>query len=120
MNVHLKQICAFCVVVGTFAVPVLAADVAKGQALFATKCAMCHGKDLKGNPAMGKVLKLDPAKLALANKDVAAKSDADLITVTTKGKDKMPAQEAKLKTDEIANIIAYVRSVIGPAPEKSK
>jgi mono/diheme cytochrome c family protein len=90
-----------------------AADVQKGQILYAAKCAACHAKDLKGNPAMSKVLKVDAAKLSLVSKEVIAKADADLIATTTKGKDKMPAQEKKLKAEEIADIIAYVRSVGG-------
>jgi cytochrome c6 len=96
-----------------------AADAAKGQALYASKCAMCHGKDLKGNAAMSKVLKVDAAKLNLASKETQAKTDADLMTITAKGKDKMPAQEKKLSSDEIANIITYVHSA-GGAGEKAK
>jgi cytochrome c6 len=96
------------------------ADAKAGQALYGAKCAMCHGKDLKGNPAMSKVLKVDPAKLSLVSKETQAQSDADLVAITTKGKEKMPAQAGKLKPEEIDNIIAYIRSVAGGSGEKAK
>ena len=40
-------------------VPLPAADATKGKDVFEKKCAMCHAKDLKGNPAMAKMYKLD-------------------------------------------------------------
>jgi len=95
------------------------ADVKKGESLYAAKCASCHGKDLKGNAAMTKVFKLDASALSLVSQSALAKTDEDLTAVTAKGKGKMPAQEGKLKAEEIADIIAYVRSVGGGA-EKAK
>ena len=90
-----------------------AADAAKGKEVFEKKCAMCHAKDLKGNPAMAKMFKLDQSALNLVKKDTQDKKDADLITITTKGKGKMPAQEGKLSADDIANTVAYIRSAAG-------
>lgn len=89
---------------------VLAADLAKGKEVYDKKCAMCHGKDLKGNAAMAKTFKLEPKELSLQASDIGAKSDADLIAVTAKGEKKMPAFEGKLSAEEIANSIAYIRS----------
>ena len=97
-----------------------AADAAKGKEVFDKKCAMCHAKDLKGNPAMAKMYKLDPSALNLVKKETQDKKDADLIATTTKGKGKMPAQEGKLTVDDIANAVAYIRSVGSPAGDKSK
>ena len=97
-----------------------AADAAKGKEVFDKKCAMCHAKDLKGNPAMAKMYKLDPSALNLVKKETQDKKDADLIVTTTKGKGKMPAQEGKLTADDIANAVAYVRSVGSPAGAASK
>jgi cytochrome c6 len=90
-----------------------AADAAKGKEVFEKKCAMCHAKDLKGNPAMAKMFKLDPSALNLVKKETHDKKDADLLAITTKGKDKMPAQEGKLSADDIANAVAYIRSASG-------
>jgi mono/diheme cytochrome c family protein len=90
--------------------PLGAADAVKGKVIFDTKCAMCHAKDLKGNPAMAKMFKLENAELNLLKKETRDKKDADLIAITTKGKNKMPAQEAKLSPEDIANAVAYIRS----------
>jgi len=90
--------------------PLRAADAVKGKEIYEKKCAMCHAKDLKGNPAMAKVFKLDPSALSLVSKSVQDQKDADLIATTTKGKGKMAAQEGKLSPDDIANSVAYIRS----------
>ena len=87
-----------------------AADAVKGKQVYDKKCAMCHGKDLKGNAAMAKTFKLEPKELSLAGEEIAEKTDAELIAITTKGEKKMPAYETKLTAEEIANSIAYIRA----------
>jgi len=87
--------------------------------LYAQKCAACHGKDLKGNPAMAKMFKVEPRAMDLVSKETLAKKDAELIEITTKGKNKMPAQEGKLTADDIAGLIAYIRTQAAPE-EKTK
>lgn len=96
--------------------PVAAADVTQGKVLFEQKCAMCHAKDLQGNPAMAKMFKLDQSALNLLKKETLDKKDADLVATTTNGKNKMPAYKDKLKPEEIANVITYLRGV---TPAKS-
>ncbi len=96
------------------------ADSPKGKDIYAAKCASCHGKDLKGNPAMAKVFKVDPSALNLVDKETLTKTDADLIATTTKGKGKMPAQAGKLKPEEITDLVAYIRSSDGSGGEKAK
>jgi cytochrome c6 len=110
VRIVLKSFSLLSVVLVLSSASLIAADVAKGKETFEKKCAMCHAKDLKGNPAMAKMFKLDPSALNLAKKDTQDKKDADLITTTTKGKGKMPAQEGKLSADDIANAVAYIRS----------
>ena len=79
--------------------------------LFDTKCASCHGKDLKGSAPMAKVFKVEPAKLDLTGAETAAKSDEELNKITAKGMGKMPAYEKSLKPAEIAGLTAYIRSI---------
>ena len=86
-----------------------------GKKLFETKCASCHGKDAKGNPGMVKGLKLAAADLDLVDAVTAAKTDADLVKITTDGVRKMPAFKGKLKAEEIAAVVAYLRSMMKPA-----
>lgn len=113
MKIDYRQLGLVSALFGLTAVSLYAADAVKGKEVFEKKCAMCHAKDLKGNPAMAKMYKLDPAALSLVSKAVQGKKDEELITVTTKGKGKMPAQEGKLSTEDIANAVAYIRSAAG-------
>ncbi|MGH9494219.1 MAG: c-type cytochrome [Candidatus Sulfotelmatobacter sp.] len=80
---------------------------ADGAAIYKAKCAMCHGADGKGNTPAGKNMGAHDFTSA----DVKKESDADLIAITSKGKNKMPAYGAKLSEAEIKDVIAYVRQL---------
>jgi len=82
------------------------ADDAAAQ-LYQSKCAACHAADGGGNTAAGKALKI----VDLRDPEVQKQSDTDLITLVTKGKDKMPAYEKTLKADQIKSLVAYVREL---------
>jgi len=86
-----------------------------GAKLYAAKCASCHAKDGKGNPAMAKVFKVEAEKLSLVKDATQAKTDADLIKVITDGSGKMPAYKGKLTEAEIKDQVAYIRTL---APAK--
>ncbi|MBI4063223.1 MAG: c-type cytochrome [Elusimicrobia bacterium] len=93
-----------------------AADIGKGKLTYGAKCASCHGPSAKGNPAMAKMFKVDAAALNLVDQETGAKKDEELTTTIIKGKGgKMPAFDGKLKADEIADVLAYIRS-LGAAP----
>lgn len=81
-----------------------------GAPLYASKCASCHAKDAKGNPGMAKMLKAEPGALDLLDGVTLAKSDEDLVKVTTEGLGKMPAYKGKLTEADIAAIIKYLRA----------
>jgi len=88
-------------IVATMAMPLFAAD---GAAIFKAKCAACHGADgMKAMPAMG----VKP----LNSPGTKAKSEAQLITVVTKGEGKMPAFDGKLSADEIKAAVTFVKSI---------
>lgn len=96
-----------------------AGEGGKGKELFGAKCAACHGKDAKGNPGMAKAFKLDLAALDLVDEATLAKKDADLTSVTSKGRGKMPAFAGKLSDTEIVGVLAYLR-VLGAPAEPTK
>jgi cytochrome c6 len=75
--------------------------------VYKTKCASCHGPDGKGETGPGKAMKLKD----LASDDVQKMSDADLTNIITKGKKPMPAYEGKLTTDQISDLVKWVRSL---------
>jgi cytochrome c6 len=89
-----------------FALPALAADPAT-EALYKTKCAACHGADGSGNTPAGK--KLETRSFLLP--EVMKAPDKELIEVTAKGKNKMPAFDKKLSDDQIKSLVAYVREL---------
>src|SRR5690349_24614402 len=80
---------------------------ADAAANFKAKCAMCHGADGKGDTPAGKKMGVHD----LTSPDVQKASDADLIAVTTKGKNKMPAYGGKLSDADIKDLIAYIRQL---------
>jgi len=84
--------------------PAAADDAA---ATYKAKCAMCHGADGKGDTPVGKKMGIRD----LTSADVQKMSDAELITITTKGKNKMPAYESKLSTAQIKDLVAYIRQL---------
>lgn len=80
------------------------ADVA---ATYKTKCAMCHGADGKGETPVGKKMGAHD----FASPEVQKMTDAELTTVTAKGKAKMPAYEKKLSDAEIKELVTYIRQL---------
>jgi cytochrome c6 len=88
-----------CGVVAICASSAVAQDAAS---TYKAKCAMCHGADGKG----GKMGTRD-----FASADVKAESDAQLVDIVTKGKDKMPSYSGKLKDTEIKDLVAYIRTL---------
>jgi mono/diheme cytochrome c family protein len=90
---------------GLMGVPAEAQD--GGAALYKTKCAACHGAAGKGDTAVGKADKIRD----LSSADVQQQSDADLTTVITSGKGKMPAYGKSLKPDQVKDLVAYIRSL---------
>ena len=88
-----------------FSSAVLASAQSGGKSIFASKCALCHGPDGRGNTSIGKSL-----KIADLHSDVVQKmSDADLKTVISNGKNKMPPFKGKLTDAQINDVISYIR-----------
>jgi mono/diheme cytochrome c family protein len=93
------------VVFGLFATSAFAATP-ETQSLYKSKCASCHGAD--GNAsAIGK--KLGARDFSMP--EVMKQKDAELIEITAKGKNKMPAFKEKLKEAEIKDLVAYLREM---------
>ena len=74
--------------------------------LYASKCASCHAPDGTGS-AMGKKMGVHD----FHSPEVQGQSDAQLTDVISKGKNKMPSYEKKLKADEISALVAYIRTL---------
>jgi cytochrome c6 len=75
------------------------------DALYKSKCAACHGADGTGS-ATGKKMGAHDFTTA----DVQGMSDAELATIITNGKNKMPKYGASLKPEDIKGLVAYIRT----------
>lgn len=74
---------------------------------FKAKCALCHGADGKGNTPVGKKMGIPD----FTSPDVQKRPDSDLIQIVSKGKNKMPSYDGKLKPEEIKSLVAYIRQL---------
>ncbi|WP_263264306.1 cytochrome-c oxidase, cbb3-type subunit III [Pseudomonas sp. RIT-PI-S] len=79
------------------------ASAANGQTLFATTCALCHGKGAEGNPAMG------APNLAQAGAFIYGSSFAQVSETIANGRQgQMPAQQLLQGDDRVHVLAAYV------------
>lgn len=85
-----------------------AADAAaEGTTLFKAKCTMCHGPQADGKTAMGAKFGIRDMHSA----EVQKQSDAELTQIITKGKGKMPSYDGKLTTEQITQVVSFIRQV---------
>lgn len=95
-------------------------QVALGRTLYAENCASCHGADLEGQPDWKR--RLDNGRMPAPPHDESGHtwhhSDKALFTITKGGvgavvpnyESDMPAFESKLSDQEIAAVLAYIKS----------
>jgi len=83
------------------AAPAARADDA-AAATFQAKCAVCHGKDGKGQNPMGQ-------KLGVKDLTVTKLSEADVAKTIADGRGKMTGFKGKLSDAEIRAMAAYVK-----------
>ena len=76
----------------------------KGREIFHSRCAVCHGFD--GVPEL-------PEAPDFSKGERLEKSDAELIEAIKHGKDIMPAWKDELSEDEIGQVLAYSRIILG-------
>jgi mono/diheme cytochrome c family protein len=78
-----------------------------GADIYKTKCSACHGKNGAGDTMLGKNLKLRP----LGSDEVQERSDDELFTIISKGRNRMPPFDRKLSKDQIHDVVKYIRSL---------
>jgi len=86
-----------------------------GATTFKSKCILCHGPDGSGNTPLGKQLQA----ANLGSKDVQKLSNAELRKVVHDGRANMPAFADQLSTEEIDQVIQFVRQFGKSAKKKS-
>lgn len=85
------------------------ADSSKGKRVFATYCVNCHGQSGKGDGPIGKSLVPPAANLTLLSK----KSDKEILQTIQKGRPgtAMPSWKNDLSSQEIHNVLAFIRTL---------
>ncbi len=96
----------------------LAADAAAGAKINTEKCAKCHGAGGKGDGSGLKKIEADVKPVDWTSKAAMAKlSDRDLATIIKSGGKAigksalMPTYQGKLTDPQVADVIAYIRSL---------
>jgi mono/diheme cytochrome c family protein len=77
-----------------------------GEATYKAKCQSCHGAEGTPNPGIAKAMGVKPA----SDPSVKSETEAQMITITTDGKGKMPAYKGKLTDAQIKDAVDYFRT----------
>ncbi len=93
-----------------------AADAKAGEAIYTAQCAKCHGDKGAGDGPQGQKLKDKPSNWTVGGGGLKGMTDqqiADSITKGGKGMGKSAAMPAfpKLSEAEVANVVAYVKTL---------
>ena len=100
-------ISAFLAAPALFAAESAAKEKKEGAEIFKSKCQTCHGPAGDASTSMAKTMKVRN----LASEEVQKQSKEELIKITTDGKGKMPAFKGKLSTDQIDDVVDYIKSL---------
>jgi mono/diheme cytochrome c family protein len=84
-------------------------SLAKGKKTYTIDCAMCHGENGDGKGDLAADLKnVTDFTAPEALKD---RSDGELFYIIRKGKGEMPPEGDRAKSDDIWNLVNYIRSL---------
>ena len=76
-------------------VPVKPTSAASGEEMFNTYCAVCHGKDGKGNGPAAEALKVPPPDLTVLTKNNKGSYPSMKVSAVIRGEQAMPAHGSK-------------------------
>jgi len=91
-------------------------SIARAKKWWGIDCAMCHGKDGDGKGEVAKDMKLQVADFTnpATLKD---RTDGELFYIIKNGHQDMPPEGQRVKTEEIWDLVNYVRSFARKKPE---
>jgi cytochrome c6 len=79
-----------------------------GEAVYKSKCQMCHGATGMADTGAGKSMNVKP----VTDPDVKKMTQAEMIALTKNGKGKMPAFKDKLTDDQIKDAVDHYVSLV--------
>jgi len=92
------------IVIALFSICALADS---GADIYKAHCSACHATSGAGDTMLGKNLKLR----SLSSSEVQQQSDAELFSITSRGKNRMPAYGRKLSQQQIEAVVKHIRSL---------
>ncbi len=93
-------------------------SVERGQKIFKTQCALCHGDKGNGKGELAADMKLTVPDFTAPN-TLKDRTDGELFTIVGSGGATMPAQGTRLTETHRWNLVNYMRSLSGKVPEKA-
>jgi len=93
-------------------------SVERGKKIFLTQCAMCHGDNGDGKGDMVEEMKLNPPDLTKPE-TLKNRTDGELFAILDVGSEAMPGQGKRMSDPHKWNIVNFIRSLSGKAPEKA-
>lgn len=93
-------------------------SVEKGKKLYATQCAMCHGKTGDGKGDLAEVMHVAPPDFTKPE-TLSKRTDGELFAIIGKGSAGMPAEAERLKENQVWDLVNFMRSLQGEKPAKS-
>lgn len=93
-------------------------SVERGAKLYRTQCAMCHGEKGDGKGEMVEEMKITPTDFTKPE-TLKDRSDGALYAIIGAGSEVMPSQGTRMTDTHKWNLINYLRSLSGKAPERA-
>jgi mono/diheme cytochrome c family protein len=85
-------------------------SVERGKKLYGYDCAMCHGTDGGGKGDLAADMKLELTDLRHP-KTLKDRTDGELFYIIKNGEGQMPGERDRAKTNQIWDVVNYVRSL---------
>lgn len=93
-------------------VPATAESVARGRALYATTCLVCHGPEGRGDGPVGQAF--DPTPMDLNDSYTQDQADGQIFFTLTRGRGAMPFYRDVLTQEERWDVVNYIKQEFGP------
>jgi mono/diheme cytochrome c family protein len=93
-------------------------SVEKGKKLFATQCAMCHGKTGDGKGDLAEVMHVSPPDFTKPE-TLEKRTDGEIFTIINTGSSSMPGEAKRLKENQAWDLVNFLRTLEGKKPAKS-
>ncbi len=94
---------------------VRAGDLGRGKRVYEANCIRCHTKTAEGSALMAQKYQVSRSSMDLTGQAVRDTDDKFLVAFISQGKGHMPAFAKQLTTEQIEDVLAYVRSLRGRA-----